>query len=302
MATTLLDLTQQGDVGTITDESKLASVQLMNPQQLYQLWEKQNWVSQTIDFTKDKEDWAGFTDEERSNMAWNLSSFFVGEERVTTQFTGLVAAYEDQSEEAFLTTQQVDEARHAQHFNRFYDQVVGYDGTFDQRLERAREDLNDAFLVLFDEHLVDACDRLMADRGDIEAKVDFVTTYHMVIEGTLALTGQYYITDYCEQHDVLPGFTEGFRNISRDEHRHVAYGTWYLKERCQDPAIKARVQDKLVELLPVAAGVFVPPGLQLGDSYEILGYSSDHVNEFAFTALSRRLKVIGVELPAVTTA
>ena len=63
MATTLLDLTQQGDVGTITDESKLASVQLMNPQQLYQLWEKQNWVSQTIDFTKDKEDWAGFTDE-----------------------------------------------------------------------------------------------------------------------------------------------------------------------------------------------------------------------------------------------
>ena len=46
--------------------------------------------------------------------------------------------------------------------------------------------------------------------------------------------------------------------------------------------------------------MFVPPGLQLGDSYEILGYSSDHVNEFAFTALSRRLKVIGVELPAVT--
>ncbi len=235
-------------------------------------------------------------------MAWNLSSFFVGEERVTTQFTGLVAAYEDQSEEAFLTTQQVDEARHAQHFNRFYEQVVGYDGTFDKRLERAREDLNDAFLVLFDEHLVDACNRLMADRHDVEAKVDFVTTYHMVIEGTLALTGQYYITDYCEQHDVLPGFVEGFRNISRDEHRHVAYGTWYLKEKCKDPALNARVQDKLVELLPVAAGVFVPPGLQLGDTYEILGYSSDHVNEFAFTALSRRLKVIGVELPAVAAA
>ena len=70
----------------------------------------------------------------------------------------------------------------------------------------------------------------------------------MVIEGTLALTGQYYITDFCEQHDVLPGFVEGFRNISRDEHRHVAYGTWYLKEKCQDPAIAERVQDKLVEL------------------------------------------------------
>jgi len=203
MTTTLLDLTQQGDVGTITDESKLACVQLMDPQKLYELWEKQNWVSQTIDLTKDKEDWAAFTEEERSNMAWNLSSFFVGEERVTTQFTGLVAAYEDQSEEAFLTTQQVDEARHAQHFNRFYEQVVGYDGTFEQRLEQARGDLTEPFLVLFDEHLVAAQDRLLADPADREAKVDFITTYHMVIEGTLALTGQFFITEYLESNDLL---------------------------------------------------------------------------------------------------
>ena len=89
-------------------------------------------------------------------MAWNLSSFFVGEERVTTQFSGLVCAYESQSEEAFLTTQQVDEARHAQHFNRFYEQVVGRDGTFEDRLERSREDLNEPFKVLFDDVLVQA--------------------------------------------------------------------------------------------------------------------------------------------------
>jgi ribonucleoside-diphosphate reductase beta chain len=299
---TLLDLTSQGDVGTMTDESKLSSVVLMDPQQLYELWERQNWQSQVIDFTKDKEDWRSLNEEERGQIAWNLSSFFVGEERVTTQFTGLVAAYESQSEEAFVCTQQVDEARHAQHFNRFYEQVVGYDGTFDQRLERARDDLNDAFLVLFDEHLVDACKRLLADPTDREAKVDFITCYHMVIEGTLALTGQYYITSFCETNDLFPGFVEGFKKISQDEHRHVAYGTWYLQQACKDPALAQRVQDTLVELLPVAAGVFVPPGLQLGDSYEILGYTSDEVNQYAFTALSRRLKVIGISLPAVEAA
>jgi ribonucleoside-diphosphate reductase beta chain len=296
---TLLDLTSQGDVGTMTDESKLASVVLMDPQQLYELWERQNWQSQVIDFTQDKEDWKGLSDEDRKQVAWNLSSFFVGEERVTTQFTGLVAAYESQSEEAFVATQQVDEARHAQHFNRFYEQVVGYDGTFDDRLVRAREDLNEAFLILFDEHLVDACQRLLADPSDVEAKVDFITTYHMVIEGTLALTGQFYITEYCEKNGLFPGFVEGFKLISKDEHRHVAYGTWYLKEKCTNPALAQRVQDKLVELLPVAAGVFVPPGMQLGDSYEILGFTSDQVNAYAFTALSRRLKVIGISLPAV---
>lgn len=299
---TLLDLTQQGDVGTMTDESQLSSVTLMDPQQLYELWERQNWQSQVIDFSKDVEDWRSLDEEAQGQIAWNLSSFFVGEERVTTQFTGLVAAYESQSEEAFLTTQQVDEARHAQHFNRFYEQVVGYTGNFEERLARAREDLNDAFLVLFDEHLVDACDRLMQDRTDVEAKVDFVTAYHMVIEGTLALTGQQYITEFCESNDLFPGFVEGFKLIARDEHRHVAYGTWFLQQKAKDPALAKRIQDKLVELLPVAAGVFVPPGLQLGDSYEILGYSSDQVNEYAFTALSRRLKVIGVGLPAVEAA
>jgi ribonucleoside-diphosphate reductase beta chain len=124
----------------------------------------------------------------------------------------------------------------------------------------------------------------------------------MVIEGTLALTGQNYITRFCEDHDVLPGFIEGFRLISQDEHRHVAYGTWFLQNKAKDPALARRIQDRLTELLPIAAGVFVPPGMQLGDSYEILGYSSDEVNRFAFTALSRRLRVIGIGLPAMEAA
>jgi hypothetical protein len=46
--------------------------------------------------------------------------------------------------------------------------------------------------------------------------------------------------------------------------------------------------------------VLVPPRYQLGDDYEYLGYSAQEMNEFAFTALARRLKVIGVGLPAVT--
>jgi ribonucleoside-diphosphate reductase beta chain len=296
---TLLELTSQGDVATITDESKLASVTLMEPQQLYDLWERQNWQSATIDLEQDRRDWEALTEEERAHLAWNLSSFFVGEERVTTQFSGLVMAYESQSEEAFLATQQVDEARHAQHFNRFYEQVVRYDGTFEDRLQRARRDLNEAFLVLFDENLVQAGQRLIDDPADREAKVEFITAYHMVIEGTLALTGQFFITDFLEKRGILPGFLEGFRHISQDEHRHVAYGTWYLQQAAKDPALARRIQDKLAELLPTAAMVFVPPGQDPAGEWEILGYSSAEVNQFAFTALTRRLKVIGVGLPAV---
>ncbi len=300
----LLDLTQQGDVGTMTDESKLASVKLMTPQQLYELWERQSWASSDISFARDQEDWASFDQRTRNDITWSLSSFFIGEERVTTQFSGLVMAYEDQHEEAFLTTQQVDEARHAQHFNRFYEQVVGLDMSFDDRLQKVREDVSDAFITLFDENLVEAGRRLIEDPSNLGAKVDFVTTYHMVIEGMLALTGQFTITEWCEREGVLPGFLEGYRRISQDEHRHVAYGTWFLQQKCRDnPAMQRRVQDKLMEVLPIAAGVLAPPGVDpLTEEWELLGFKSAEVNEFAFNALSRRLKVIGVSLPAVQAA
>lgn len=293
---TLLDLTRQGDVATISDSSQLSKVKLMSPQQLYELWERQPWSAHAIDLSHDREDWLAVPDEERDDIIWSLSSFFVGEERVTTQFSGLVMAYEDQGEEAFLATQQVDEARHVQHFNRFYDEVLGYDGSIDDRLERVRNDLNDAFVELFDRRLVEAGERLIADPSDVEAKIDFVVTYHMVIEGTLALTGQNFITLTFEERDILPGFLEGFRKISQDEHRHVAYGTWFLQQKARDPAHARRIEERLMELLPIAAGVLVPAGKDPAGEWTLLGRSSEEINEFAFTALSRRLKVIGVSL------
>jgi ribonucleoside-diphosphate reductase beta chain len=152
---------------------------------------------------------------------------------------------------------------------------------------------------LFDGHLVEANRRLVESPRDVEAKIDFVTAYHMVIEGTLALTGQYFQTDWMERRGILPGHLSGFRKISRDEHRHVAYGTWYLKQQARDPAHAARIQDQLTALLPAAAGVLVPPGYTLGEDYEYMGYTSQEMNAFAFTALSRRLKVIGVGLGVV---
>ena len=301
---TLLELTSQGDVGTMSDESKLSNVKLMTPQQLYELWERQPWSAHAIELEADKQEWdTTVTQEEKDQLAYNLSAFFIGEERVATQFSGLVRSYDDVSEEAFLTTQQVDEVRHAQFFNRFYAEVLERDGTFESRLEQARNDVNDAFIQLFDVELVDAQERLLANPRDVEAKIDFVVLYHMVIEGTLALTGQHFIQDYLEKKGKLKGLLEGYTRISQDEHRHVAYGTWFLKEKAnQDPAFKRRIAQKLMELMPLAQGVLVPPGVSDPYDYELLGYHSSETNQFAFTTLSRRLKVIGVNLAAEAEA
>jgi ribonucleoside-diphosphate reductase beta chain len=300
----LLDLTSQGDPATITDDAYLnRTLKLMDPQQLYELWERQQWQSQAIDLERDKEQWAAMPEQQKDEHLWGLSSFFVGEERVTTQFSGLVMAYENEQEEAFLTTQQVDEARHMQFFDRYYREVLGVDHELIQdRLAAVRVHVTDSFVELFDLHLVKAGERLIADPSDMDAKVDFVTAYHMVIEGTLALTGQHFMLDFYEKNELLPGFQEGFGNIARDEHRHVAYGTWFLQQKCADPRMRVRVQATLNELLPIAAGVLVPKGYALGDDYEFFGYSSQEQAVFAYSALSRRLKVVGVPLVTASAA
>jgi ribonucleoside-diphosphate reductase beta chain len=295
----LLDLTVQGDVATLRDPSQLAQVNLLDPLALYRLWERQNWISHQIDLERDRRDWASMPERLRRELLFGLSAFFVGEERVTNQFSGLVLAASDKHEEAFLLTQQVDEARHTQHFNRLYEEVFAVDGSFEDRLAQARAMLSADYVTLFDGHLVDAHAALLRDPGDLEAKVAFVTVYHMVIEGTLALTGQHFQTANLERLGVLPGHLHAFRLIAQDEHRHVAYGTWFLQQHAHDPALAARVRDTLARTLPAAAAVLVPRAPRAQGSNEYLGRTDREINEFAFAALSRRLKVIGIAMPTV---
>ena len=110
--------------------------------------------------------------------------------------------------------------------------------------------LGPEYLELFDGHLVQAHAALLRDPRDLEAKIAFVTVYHMVIEGTLALTGQHFQTANMERLGVLPGHLRAFRLIAQDEHRHVAYGTWFLQQHAHDPVLAARVRDTLAQTLP----------------------------------------------------
>jgi ribonucleoside-diphosphate reductase beta chain len=295
----LLDLTAEGDPGPAREPGGAAQLNLMGPRELYRLWERQNWVSHTIDLAADRRDWLALPELDRAEMLYGLAGFFVGEERVASQFSGLVMAAEDKHEEAFLLTQQVDEARHTQHFDRLFEEVFGWGGSIEERVLAARRALTHDYRQLFDVELVRAHDALLRDPRDIEAKVDFVVIYHMVIEGTLALTGQHFQTLNMERRRILPGHLQAFRLIAQDEHRHVAYGTWFLREKARDPALAARMRERLAETLPSAAGVLVPRRFHRDEGYAYLGASGREMNEFAYSALARRLKLIGVGLPAL---
>ena len=87
-----------------------------------------------------------------------------------------------------------------------------------------------------------------------------MTLYHMVIEGMLALTGQHFIIDYNERMGTLPGFVEGFSNVARDEHRHIAFGVRFLTDCVkEDDRYREVIQKMLEQSVPVADKVIDPP-------------------------------------------
>jgi ribonucleoside-diphosphate reductase beta chain len=198
----------------------------------------------------------------------------------------------------FLSTQIADEARHVQFFNRFYDEVGVLEGADDlaERLGRVQSNLNPEFSELFDQMLKSRVDRLAAEPEDTVTLVEAITLYHMVIEGVLALTGQHFIIGYNEEQGTLPGFVEGFGNVARDEHRHVAFGAKFLTEMASaDDRYREAIQRTLVESLPVAEAVLRPPFAPPDDDdFELFGVSMRETQAFAAQCLTRRLKVIGL--------
>ena len=267
---------------------------LKDPQQLYLDWEHAHWAAQDIDLSRDPSDWAGLEEGERELLYFALSSLMVAEERISTQFVGLVLAQDDEEEGSYLSTQLVDEVRHMQFYKRFQDEVIADPATIAAHVARSREVLGESFKKIFDEALVQAHDRLLRDPADREAKVDFVTIYHMVLEGTLGLVTSHFLLDLLRERDLLPGFVDGYSRIAADEQRHIAYGTWFLREAvAADPQMPDVIRAQIKELLAAVAEAISPPS---EGAWGVLGVEEGALGEFALGALNRRLALIGTPL------
>jgi ribonucleoside-diphosphate reductase beta chain len=283
----------------LQESADRGKAKLLGYGELYKLWERQQWATQDIDFSRDRVDWHERIDaEERFARMYGLSAFFIGEQRVTDELGPIMRAAPREDQRIFLSTQIADEARHVRFFDRFYAEVgVLESEELAGRLKETEKHLNEGFGQLFDDLLKARVDRLAREPGDTVQLVQAVTLYHMIIEGVLALTGQHFIIDYNEQEGTLPGFVEGFKNVARDEHRHIAFGVRFLTDMArEDERYADAIQEMMVEALPIADKVLDPPWAQEDENWEMFGVSKEETHAFAAQALSRRLKVIG--LPA----
>ena len=124
--------------------------------------------------------------------------FFYGEDSVTDNLSPYIDAAPKEEQKYFLATQQVDEARHAVFFHRFFKEVIGAGDSIGSTLAYTEPQLGWGYRNVFD-RLDRMADELRRDRS-LPKFAQAIALYHMVVEATLAQPGQHFIEDY---------FTEG---------------------------------------------------------------------------------------------
>ena len=262
---------------------------------LYARWERGNWRATELDFTEDARQWReDFTDFERQAALWNYCLFFWGEDAVADNLSPYIDAAPLEEQKYFLTTQQVDEARHAVFFKRFMHEVVGIgDGSAAGGLEAIKPQLTVGFRKIFD-RLDTMAEELRKDRSRAKLAAA-VTLYHVVIEASLAQPGQHFICSYLEERDQLPAFREGMQNIATDEQRHIGFGVKLLADlNREDPVgVPEAVAGLLREVTRYTAQVLMPPGWD--ERYiSVFNSSYDEVGVTGVESLTTKLRSAGL--------
>jgi ribonucleotide reductase beta subunit family protein with ferritin-like domain/putative sterol carrier protein len=282
---------------TSTDSFNPASLpaDAISYEDLYARWERGNWKATELDFTEDARQWReDFTEFERTAALWNYSLFFWGEDAVADNLSPYIDAAPLEEQKYFLTTQQVDEARHAVFFKRFMQEVCGIgDGSMDSGLRAIKPQLTPGFRKIFD-RLDRMADELRADRSPAQLAAA-VTLYHIVIEAALAQPGQHFICSYLEQRDQLPAFREGMQNIAADEQRHIGFGVKLLSDLAREDPVRVpkAVAKILRDVTRYTAQVLMPPGWD--ERYiTVFGATYDEVGVEGLTSMTTKLRSAGL--------
>jgi ribonucleotide reductase beta subunit family protein with ferritin-like domain len=270
-------------------------VDAISYEDLYARWERGNWSATELDFSEDAKQWRErFTEFERQAALWNYALFFWGEDAVADNLSPYIDAAPREEQKYFLTTQQVDEARHAVFFKRFMQEVCGIgDGSMHSGLQAIKPQLTPGFRKIFD-RLDTMADELRADRSPAQLAAA-VTLYHIVIEASLAQPGQHFICSYLEDRDVLPAFRQGMQNIAADEQRHIGFGVKLLADlKREDPVGVPKAVAKLLrEVTRYTAQVLMPPGWD--ESYiTVFGATYDKVGVEGLTSMTTKLRSAGM--------
>src|ERR671918_1195161 len=276
---------------SVAQKDGVRAANAISYEDLYSRWEQSNWSATAIDFSPDREGWAGLSEIQRKSALWVYSMFFYGEDSVTDNLSPYIDAAPKEEQKYFLATQQVDEARHAVFFSRFFNEVIGAGDSISSGLAYTEPQLNWGYRNVFDR-----LDRMAEDLRRDRSLPNFaraIALYHMVVEATLAQPGQHYIEDYFAKAGTMPGFNEGMANVSRDEQRHIGFGVKVLSECfAESDECKQAVGELLREISPYTLAVYVPPNWDRRYTEEY-GFTLEEIYAWGFRSMETKWRAAG---------
>jgi len=284
----------------------------VDPASLYRRWERQQWAVQDVDLSVDVQQWSALPDGVRRVVRRIMTLFYIGEQEVTDTLAPVMHSAPRSDERVFLATQLADEARHTVFFQRFFDEVLEVPGGLPAALETVGEGDTAVLRRIFEDQLHPAIDRVRLVPEDMVAWAEAVVTYHLVVEGYLAQTGQRNVLGFTRATGFMPGFHSGFTAVMRDESRHVGFGVLALRRRVQeDPEIARAIALKLIALAEPAVTTAADPSFIIQGpppSGEEGGGNGDRAaaeaayaqaREYAQGQLTKRLRAIGLSDAAI---
>ena len=263
-------------------------------QDLYQRWEEGNWKASEIDFSEDRAGWESLSEVQRRSALWLYSMFLYGEDAVTDGLSPYIDAAPKEEQKYFLATQQVDEARHAVFFHRFFKEVIGTGESISETLASTHPQLGWGYRGVFD-RLETMAEELRHDRS-LPKFAQAITLYHMIVEAAMAQPAQHFIEDFFAKAETLPGFSFGMEKVSRDEQRHIGFGVTVLSELfAESDECKAASSEVLREVLPYTLAVMVPPGWDERYTTEY-GFTLEDIYAFGMRSVEQKWRATGYPL------
>lgn len=215
----------------------------------YRLWRKAvktgTWDPAEIDLSEDREQYEKLDEPVRIYLERFSSAFYNAEENVALLFCPWIMAAPGLWQQAFLSTQLVEEFKHTDFFHRYFKEVFGEE----KRQEALTNPVHDT--------LVERGKQLLASLDSAEEErtmrfVEGVVHYQGVIEGVQANTGYQIFLNVFARNGLLPGLSEGFKQVQRDEGRHVSFGLQVLRHYAhQDERCARRIREMYDEYLPL---------------------------------------------------
>src|ERR1051326_2578904 len=203
-----------------------------SPRQLYSMAKTLGiWDPATIDLTEDKAHWQMLNAGQREQVIKVCALFYEGEVSVSDTLAWFMLALPDLDRRMFLSTQIFEEVKHAEFFERYFQEVCGtvdtaaylvpeYKGVLLDQLRRRGEAIGAALTN--------------GNSQELGLLLTLFAAHYMgVVEGVMALTGYEFFEDLLAKTGMFPRLLEGIKLIRADEGRHLVHGMDYLREQLE---------------------------------------------------------------------